>query len=219
MNTKNYQAIARPLVAAALALIVALSMARPVRADGAASTRNIILGAAAAIAGIVIYENVHNKNVAHNTVVGYTPDGGTVYADGRVVYPNGQVLYTGTNGAPCSWDGSEQYCGANPTVYYPNNNYPQPGYGYSNYPAYQPAYTYPTYNYPTYTPPTYSYPSYMYSTTRTVRDTDDRYNASARYNVHNNGRNGNQWNGNRGNGNANGPGHNGDNGRHDGDDR
>jgi len=215
MNTKNYQAIARPVVAAALALIVALSMARPVRADGAASTRNIILGAAAAIAGIVIYENVHNKNVAHNTVVGYTPDGGTVYADGRIVYPNGQVLYTGTNGTPCSWDGSEQYCGSNPSVYYPNTNYPQPGYGYANYPVYQ-----PSYNYPTYSSPTYTYPTYTYSRTRTVRDADDRYYANNRNyvrNNNNNGRNSNQWNGQHGNGNANG--HKGDDDRHDGDDR
>lgn len=125
----NFQAIARPLLAAVLALIVALTVTRPALADGAASTRNIILGAAAAIAGIIIYNNIHHKQVAHNTIVGYTRDGGTVYADGRIVYPNGDVLYTGNgNGAPCSWDGSNQYCGDNPAAYYPNGN------GYQNYP-------------------------------------------------------------------------------------
>jgi hypothetical protein len=131
--SKNFQAIARTLVAAVLALIVvAVSMTRPVLADGAASTRNIILGAAAAVAGIIIANNIHHKQVAHNTVVGYTPDGGTVYADGRIVYPNGMVLYTGNNGTPCAWDGSAQYCGTNPTAYYPNNNYGYQNGPYSN---------------------------------------------------------------------------------------
>lgn len=103
----NFHVIARPLLAAVLALIVALSVTRPALADGAASTRNIMLGAAAAIAGIIIYNNIHHKQVAHKRIVGYTRDGGTVYADGRIVYPNGDVLYTGiarsNNFDRCLW--------------------------------------------------------------------------------------------------------------------
>src|SRR5579864_9102170 len=94
IQIRKLQPIARPLVAAAVALALIVGVARPVYADGAASTRNIILGAAAAVAGVILYNNIHQKQVAHNTVVGYTQNGGTVYADGRIVYPNGTVVYT-----------------------------------------------------------------------------------------------------------------------------
>jgi hypothetical protein len=104
-----------------LGMLVAFAgiVPQPARADGAASTRNIILGTAAAIAGVVIYNNIHHKQLAHDTVVGHTANGGTIYADGRVVYPNGDVLYTGRNGRPCSYDGYGPYCGDDPVVYYP----------------------------------------------------------------------------------------------------
>jgi hypothetical protein len=78
------------------------------------------LGAAAVAAGIIIYNNVHHKAVAHDTVVGRTRDGGTVYADGRVVYPSGDVLYTSNgNGRPCSYAGNYEPCGNSPVAYYP----------------------------------------------------------------------------------------------------
>jgi hypothetical protein len=94
---------------------------RPASADGAASTRNIILGTAAVAAAVIITNNVRHKQLAHNSIVGHTRDGGIVYADGRVVYPNGDVLYTSNGGAQrCSWSGSGyQRCGATPVAFYP----------------------------------------------------------------------------------------------------
>jgi hypothetical protein len=113
-------------VAAAIAMVaMLLAFINPVpaRADGAASTRNIILAAAAVAAGIIIANNVHHKQVAHDTVVGRTADGGVVYADGRVVYPNGDVLYSSNgNGRPCGWGyGGEERCGSRATAYYPRD--------------------------------------------------------------------------------------------------
>jgi len=108
----TFQRAACSLAGAALVLTLALPIGSPALADGAASTRNIIIGAAAAAAAIILYNNYHHKQVAHNTIVGYTPDGGTVYADGRIVYPDGTVVYASNrNGSPCAWDGSRAYCG------------------------------------------------------------------------------------------------------------
>lgn len=93
---------------------------RPALADQAAVNRNIILGAAAVAAGIIINNNIQHKRAQANRVVGYTRDGGTVYADGRVVYPNGDTLYTGNrNGQACSYTGYGTQCGADPVAYYP----------------------------------------------------------------------------------------------------
>jgi hypothetical protein len=99
-----------------------LAYGRPASADGAASTRNIILGAAAIAAAIIIHNNaVHHAAVAANNPVGTTADGGTVYADGHVAYPNGDVLYTSNgNGVPCGWASGEPRCGARPVAYYPS---------------------------------------------------------------------------------------------------
>jgi len=116
----------RTLVAlfALFALFVGSTPA-PARADGAASTRNIVLGAAAAVAGIIIYNNIHHKQIAHDTIVGRTNDGGVVYADGRIVYPNGNVLYTSNgNGRVCSYaNGYVERCGGQPVAYYPARAY------------------------------------------------------------------------------------------------
>ncbi|MBV8749247.1 MAG: hypothetical protein JO103_06000 [Candidatus Eremiobacteraeota bacterium] len=100
-----------------------LAFVRPVpaRADSAASTRNIILAGAAIAAAIIISNNVHRKQVAANTIVGRTADGGLVYGDGRVVYPNGDVLYTSNgDGRPCNWQGYGSQCGSAPVAYYPS---------------------------------------------------------------------------------------------------
>jgi len=73
---------------------------------GARSTRNIILGAVALTAGIILYDNYQQKRAYANSIVGYTRDGGVVYGDGRIVYPNGAVVYTSNNGYnPCTFDG------------------------------------------------------------------------------------------------------------------
>ncbi|HEY0381216.1 MAG TPA: hypothetical protein VGC72_03350 [Candidatus Elarobacter sp.] len=91
---------------------------RPASAD----TTSTILTAAAAIGAIVLYNNYQHKQAAANSIVGYTRNGGTVYADGRVVMANGQTYYpnSNTNG---------QY-GYN----YPVNNgqYNNGRYGYNN---------------------------------------------------------------------------------------
>lgn len=109
-----------------LAALLAAVAPRPAAADGAASTRNIILGAAAVVAGVIIYNNVRHKHMQHDTVVGYTRDGGTVYADGRIVYPNGNVLYTGNrSGQRCGYAAGYASCGGTPVAYYPRND----GYG------------------------------------------------------------------------------------------
>lgn len=102
------------IVAMALAFVMALGAIAPAFAEtaGQRSTRNIILGAVALTAGIILYNNYHHRQVAHNTVVGRTYDGGTVYADGRIVYPDGTVVYTSNNGrTPCSYDGDGDRCG------------------------------------------------------------------------------------------------------------
>jgi len=86
------------LAASLLTVALGVGSIQPARADGAASTRNIILGAAAVAAGIIIGRNVSHKRELATTVAGYTADGGTVFADGRVVYTNGASYYPGDQG-------------------------------------------------------------------------------------------------------------------------
>lgn len=104
----NNTIVRSSLAALALAGMLATATAAPARADGAASTRTIIAGlaAAAAIATIV---NVDNKNAEANRVVGYLQDGSTVYADGRVVARNGYAWYPGNNGQAVSCNGQQCY--------------------------------------------------------------------------------------------------------------
>ncbi|MDQ2816932.1 MAG: hypothetical protein M3T49_01805 [Candidatus Eremiobacteraeota bacterium] len=102
------------VIALGLASVMALGSVRPVVAEtaGQRSTRNIVLGGLAVVAGIVLYNNYQHKKAAHDTIVGRTRDGGVVYADGRIVYPNGQVVYTSNDGrSPCRFDGYGQPCG------------------------------------------------------------------------------------------------------------
>ncbi|TAM58005.1 hypothetical protein EPN52_11860 [bacterium] len=120
---RRYPALTRGAAAIALAIALLLGAIAPSQAEttGARSTRNIILGAVAATTAIVLYNNYHHKQLAHNTVVGYTRNGGTVYADGRVVYPNGQTYYLSNNGQNlCNYygdnDGDEQ-CGPSAQAY------------------------------------------------------------------------------------------------------
>lgn len=96
---KNPLAKVQTAIAAALCVTtLGLATMGPAKADGAASTRNIILGAAALIAGAAIESNVANKNAKANSVSGYTRNGSTVYGDGRVVTPDGQSYYPGNDG-------------------------------------------------------------------------------------------------------------------------
>ncbi len=79
------------------------------------STVNTILGAAALIGGIVLYNNYEHKKQAANTVVGYTRNGGTVYGDGRIVMPNGPTYRPDRNGR-YAW-GQTAYYGSNANGY------------------------------------------------------------------------------------------------------
>lgn len=90
------------LVATTLALSVTVGTVAPALADGAASTRNIILGVGAVAAGAVVTSNIARKRKAHNTVRGYTRNGGTVYNDGHVVDRNGTSYYPGNYGRTIS---------------------------------------------------------------------------------------------------------------------
>ena len=78
---------------AAASISVGAFMPRPASAD----TTSTILTAAAAIGAVVLYSNYQHKQAAANTIVGYTGNGGTVYADGRVVMANGQTYYPNSN--------------------------------------------------------------------------------------------------------------------------
>lgn len=114
--------------AAFIALAIAVvSVMRPAAADQGAQTRNIILGAVAAI-GIATYANVQHKRAVANSVVGYTPDGATVYQDGHVVTPDGQSYYPNKYGQSVACSGQSCSISGNG-----NNQYnPYGGYGYNN---------------------------------------------------------------------------------------
>jgi hypothetical protein len=102
------------LLALAALMVFTFSIRPPAQAEtaGQRSTRNIILAGVALTTAIILYNNYHHKQVAHDTVVGRTADGGTVYADGRIVYPNGTVVYTSNDGrSPCTYDGYGVPCG------------------------------------------------------------------------------------------------------------
>src|SRR5579864_423659 len=104
----------KPFVALVLVFVFALAAINPALAEtsGQRSTRNIILGALALTAGVILYNNYHHKQVAHDTVVGRTADGGVLYADGRIVYPDGTVVYTSSNGRTvCNYAGYGEQCG------------------------------------------------------------------------------------------------------------
>lgn len=75
-----------------------LGPATPARAN--TTTTAILIGAAAALAATAI--NVSNKNRVANTVVGYLPNGDTVYQDGHVVIRSGQAYYPGDHGRTLS---------------------------------------------------------------------------------------------------------------------
>jgi hypothetical protein len=121
VNTLYHLRPARSIVAVALALLVAgtaLGTPMPARADGQQSTQTLILSGLAAAAAIILYNNYHHKQVAANSVVGYTRDGGVVHGDGRITYPNGTVLYTGnSSGQRCSYMGYGTSCGQRAYAY------------------------------------------------------------------------------------------------------
>jgi hypothetical protein len=94
----------RFLVVAALAVAFGTSaVSAPRPAQAAITTGNAILIGAAAIAGIVLYNNWQHKATQANTVIGRTRNGGYVYADGRIV-SGGHTYYSSNDGrTPCSY--------------------------------------------------------------------------------------------------------------------
>jgi hypothetical protein len=95
------------IAALALGATLLTATTQPAKADGAASTRNIILGAAALAAGVAIASNVEHKQQLASTVEGYTRNGATVYEDGHVVSRNGRSWYPGdeSRSVACGADG------------------------------------------------------------------------------------------------------------------
>jgi hypothetical protein len=81
--------------ATASAMLITGVPARPAAAD---TTSTLILGAAALIGGMILYNNYNHKRQAANQVVGYTQNGGTIYGDGRIVTANGRTFYPDANG-------------------------------------------------------------------------------------------------------------------------
>src|ERR1700680_105072 len=140
LNMKPLQLILATTLA--VATLAATTM-QPAKADQATSTRNIILGAAALVAGFAIESNVSHKHRLANTVQGYLPDGSTVYADGHVLLQNGQVYYPGNYGQTiacsnytCSisgGNGNAPYYGYNGSGPNYGNNGPYYGNTGSNY--------------------------------------------------------------------------------------
>ncbi|HKW45495.1 MAG TPA: hypothetical protein VJN22_07545 [Candidatus Eremiobacteraceae bacterium] len=108
------------LLAICLAACIGATAIRPAMAEsaGQASTRNIILGAVATVAAIILYNNYEHKKAAARTIVGRTADGGIVYGNGQVVYPNGRVYYPSNDGrTPCAYDGEGPYCDQHARLY------------------------------------------------------------------------------------------------------
>lgn len=124
---------------AAILCVATLGIATmgPAKADGAASTRNIILGIGALVAGAAIESNIAHKNATANAVTGYLSDGSTVYADGHVVSPNGQSYYPGNYGQTVACNGGNcAITGGNGNTPYStgyNSGYAYNGYSYNNY--------------------------------------------------------------------------------------
>jgi len=168
MLIKYFRSVAATLVMSSMALGSAI---QPAKAD----TTSTLLITAAAAAALLTAANVSNKNHKANTVVGYLPNGSTVYADGHVItngvkwYPgnyheniacNGQQCYvTGPNGVGVGSNFPPAYGQG----YYGQQGYgmTQPGYGaypsgYATYPAAPNTYPYGG-GYPQY-PSSYGYP-------------------------------------------------------------
>ena len=122
MNNFPIGASVRAVVAAMMAMLIAFgTLGTPASADtaGQRSTRTLILSGLAAAAAIILYNNYHHKQVAANSVVGYTRDGGVVHGDGRITYPDGTVLYTGTRTRQrCSYTGYGVPCNQQAYAYH-----------------------------------------------------------------------------------------------------
>jgi hypothetical protein len=133
MNRPTIAHYARAMLNRISKLIVATGAAASISAGAiaprpaSANTTTTILTAAAAIGAIVLYNNVQRKQAAANQIVGYTRNGGTVYADGRVVMPDGQTYYPSSN-----TNGQYGYNHPVDNGQYNNGQYNNGQYGYNN---------------------------------------------------------------------------------------
>jgi len=93
-----FKHLSKIVTATGMAAALAVGMIPKPAAASTQSTVNTILGAAALVGGIVLYNNYEHKEQAANSVVGYTRNGGTVYGDGRIVMPNRQTFRPNGNG-------------------------------------------------------------------------------------------------------------------------
>lgn len=90
--------LSKLVTATGMAAALAVGTVPKPAAASTQSTINTILGAAAVVGGLVLYNNYEHKRQAANTIVGYTRNGGTIYGDGRIVLPSGQTIYPNSNG-------------------------------------------------------------------------------------------------------------------------
>jgi hypothetical protein len=121
-STTRRFSISALVIAIAMVASISMSAVSPAMGEtaGQASTRNIVLGAVAALTAVILYNNYQHKKAAANanTVVGRTANGGIVYGNGRVVYPNGNVYYPSNDGrTACAYDGEGPRCDQNPRLY------------------------------------------------------------------------------------------------------
>jgi len=98
------------VTAIAATIIVTGSPPKPAVAQSQ-GTVNTIIGAAAVIGGIILYNNYVHRQQAANSIVGYTSNGGTIYGDGRIAMPNGRFYTPNSNG---------QYANGQYAYYNPN---------------------------------------------------------------------------------------------------
>jgi hypothetical protein len=158
--------IVRSSAALVLSFVAIGFAGQPARAD---TTSTLIITAAAAV-GLMTAINVAQKNAKAHQIVGYLPDGSTVYADGHVVGRGGQSWYPGNygqtiacNGQQCSVAGGSNvgygapYGNGYPGTYggYPNAGYPNAAYPNAGYPNGYPS----GYGYPNGYPSGYAYPN------------------------------------------------------------
>jgi len=106
------------MTAGVAATITAGAIAPRPAAASTQDTIETILGAAALVGGIVMYDNYESQQA--DAVCGYTANGGTVLCNGEIVMPDGTIFYPGQyDGGPWIWDnGWRPRAGDHPAVVY-----------------------------------------------------------------------------------------------------
>src|SRR5579875_1213790 len=130
------------MTAGVAATITAGAIAPRPAAASTQDTIDTILGAAALIGGIVMYDNYASQQA--DAVCGYTANGGTVLCNGEIVMPDGTIFYPGQyDGGPWVWDnGWRTRAGDRPALVYrdaPRGEYRAPAPARPEYRAPAPA--------------------------------------------------------------------------------